>query len=263
MSYPTRPTLGIPMPGMAYMSMTAPPPLMPAVMPVPHMLPVQVTSTPQQIRAFPKLNATREQIKQLAGPAVTVFVGNITERAPDTMVRLILGACGHVISWKRVKAFGFCELAGPDAGLRTVRLLHDMPVGDRRLVAKVDAKTKTILDEYKERRKRQRAEQRGSSPLQDEPQDEDHLDEETLALDAVAVERIKQILIEHEDEMRNFEMKKEEEVLQKTNKVLDEADVEEEKRDLITREIGKFREIMKDMATAQSRLCTTCGAAGE
>lgn len=65
------------------------------------------------------------------------------------MVRQILAACGHVISWKKVKAFGFCELAGPDAGLRAVRLLHDLMVGDKRLVAKVDAKTKLVLDEYK------------------------------------------------------------------------------------------------------------------
>lgn len=36
-----------------------------------------------------------------------------------------------------------------------------------------------------------------------------------------------------------------EEQQEKRNKILDEADVEEEKRDLITREIGKFREIMK------------------
>jgi RNA-binding protein 25 len=65
------------------------------------------------------------------------------------MIRQILAACGHVISWKKVKAFGFCELAGPDAGLRAVRLLHDLMVGDKRLVAKVDAKTKTVFDEYK------------------------------------------------------------------------------------------------------------------
>lgn len=65
------------------------------------------------------------------------------------MIRQILAACGHVMSWKKVKAFGFCELAGPDAGLRAVRLLHDLMVGDKRLVAKVDAKTKTVLDEYK------------------------------------------------------------------------------------------------------------------
>lgn len=76
-------------------------------------------------------------------------VGNIVEKAPDAMIRQILGTCGHVISWKRVKGFGFCELAGPDAGLRAVRLLHDLMVGEKRLVAKVDAKTKTVLDEYK------------------------------------------------------------------------------------------------------------------
>lgn len=65
------------------------------------------------------------------------------------MIRQILGTCGPVISWKKVKAFGFCELAGPDAGLRAVRLLHDLMIGDKRLVAKVDAKTKIVLDEYK------------------------------------------------------------------------------------------------------------------
>lgn len=36
-----------------------------------------------------------------------------------------------------------------------------------------------------------------------------------------------------------------EEELEKTNKILAEAQVEEDKRDIITREIGKFREIMK------------------
>lgn len=141
------------------------------------------------------------------------------------MIRLILGACGHVINWKRAKTFGFCELAGAEAGLRAVRLLHDMVVGDKRLVAKVDAKTNSILDEYKglfhflkctnfyviflaERRRKEKGDC-SSSPLQDEPPDEEQLDEETQALDAVAVERIKQILIDHEEEMNNFEIKKE------------------------------------------------------
>jgi hypothetical protein len=55
-----------------------------------------------------------------------------------------------------------------------------------------------------ERRKKEK----GSSPLQDEPE-EDVLDEETQALDAVAVERIKQIINEYQDEMNNFELKKE------------------------------------------------------
>lgn len=43
-----------------------------------------------------------------------------------------------------------------------------------------------------------------------------------------------------------------EEVIEKRNKILDEADVEEEKRDLITREIGKFREIMKVSSHAKN-----------
>ena len=37
------------------------------------------------------------------GPAVTVFVGNITERAPDAMIRHLLTTCGNVLSWKRVQ----------------------------------------------------------------------------------------------------------------------------------------------------------------
>lgn len=36
-----------------------------------------------------------------------------------------------------------------------------------------------------------------------------------------------------------------EEAIEKRKKILDDADIEEGKRDLITREIGKFREIMK------------------
>lgn len=37
------------------------------------------------------------------GPVVTVFVGNITDRAPDNMIRQHLQHCGAVISWKRVQ----------------------------------------------------------------------------------------------------------------------------------------------------------------
>lgn len=97
MSYPGpgRPPIvqGLPM---AYMQMTGPPPpLMPAVMPLQHvssrvcsvggvlielrqMVPVQVT-TPTSIRALPRLNASREQLKQMQGPPVTVFVGEWLE----------------------------------------------------------------------------------------------------------------------------------------------------------------------------------------
>lgn len=38
-----------------------------------------------------------------SGPKVVVFVGNITDKAPDQMIRHILAACGTVVSWKRVQ----------------------------------------------------------------------------------------------------------------------------------------------------------------
>merc|ERR1712021_267138 len=50
------------------------------------------------------------------GPPVTVFVGNITEKAQAAMIRHLLNTNGPVNSWKRVQgatgklqAFGFCE----------------------------------------------------------------------------------------------------------------------------------------------------------
>lgn len=48
-----------------------------------------------------------------------------------------------------MQGFGFCEFNGPDAGLRAVRLLHDLQVGDKKMVVKVDAKTQSLLEEYK------------------------------------------------------------------------------------------------------------------
>lgn len=57
-----------------------------------------------------------------------------------------------------------------------------------------------------QRRKRERG---GASPLQDELQDDEQLDEETQHIDCIALEKIKHILIEHEEEMNNFENKKE------------------------------------------------------
>lgn len=48
-------------------------------------------------------------IPQYEGPIITVFVGNISERVPEVMIKKILQAAGTVVSWKRVSQFGFCE----------------------------------------------------------------------------------------------------------------------------------------------------------
>ena len=50
-----------------------------------------------------RANSYSKRQNEPSGPPVTVFVGNITERAPDAMIRHILAACGHVVSWKRVQ----------------------------------------------------------------------------------------------------------------------------------------------------------------
>lgn len=47
-----------------------------------------------------------------------------------------------------------------------------------------------------------------SSPLQDE-QEEDELDEETQYLDSMSRERIKQILADFQEDMKNYDHKKE------------------------------------------------------
>jgi len=46
---------------------------------------------------------------QFRGPIITVFVGNISERVPEALLKRILATCGVVINWKRVSTFGFCE----------------------------------------------------------------------------------------------------------------------------------------------------------
>ena len=95
------------------------------------------------------------------GPPVTVFVGNITEKAQDAMIRHLLNTCGPVNSWKRVQgatgklqAFGFCEFASPDAALRAIRILHDWEIADKKLVVKVDAKTKDVLEDFKRKKRK-------------------------------------------------------------------------------------------------------------
>lgn len=43
------------------------------------------------------------------GPVITVFIGNISERAPEKMIKRVFATVGRVLNWKRVSTFGFCE----------------------------------------------------------------------------------------------------------------------------------------------------------
>lgn len=51
------------------------------------------------------------------------------------------------------EAFGFCEYKEPESTLRALRLLHELLLGDKKLLVKVDAKTKAQLDEWKAKKK--------------------------------------------------------------------------------------------------------------
>lgn len=50
-------------------------------------------------------------------------------------------------------AFGFCEYKEPESTLRALRLLHELLLGDKKLLVKVDAKTKAQLDEWKAKKR--------------------------------------------------------------------------------------------------------------
>lgn len=132
-------------------------------------------------------------VPQYDGPIITVFVGNISERAPEAMIKKILQTAGTVVSWKRVSTFGFCEYDGPTAGLRAVRILHDLNVGGKKLVAKVDAKNKLLLDNYKEEETRKLGTLSRSNE-ENEKRDDD-----------IAIAQIAQILKEHKGDIENYE----------------------------------------------------------
>lgn len=74
--------------------------------------------------------------------------GNISSRAPEAMIRALLGACGPVLSWKRVSTFGFSEFASPEAALRCVRLLNGRRLADKELLARTDGKMQALVETY-------------------------------------------------------------------------------------------------------------------
>lgn len=195
--------------------------------------PLVVPVTPHVVSAPPRFNprASRKSFRQPtpSEPPITVFVGNIAEKAPDTMIRHILATCGNIASWKRVQGFGFCEYYGAEAALRAIKVLHDTEVGGKKLVVKVDAKAQETLDQFK-------AEKKGSDDS-----------EENQQFEVYCRQRINSIIAEHNDEMNKEGKQNEEE--DKPSIVdgvgFDLVPNEDEKKNLITREIGKFREIMK------------------
>ncbi|CAF0896551.1 unnamed protein product [Adineta steineri] len=135
---------------------TMPPMMMPPNMATPP--PGMPTSTNGSLKTGETDKKNRLQVP------TTVFVGSISDRAPDVMIKRMLQHCGSVINWKRVpgangrlQAFGFCEYENPESTLRCIRLLNGWQIQDKKLVVKVDAKTKPLLDKYKKKKRHELA----------------------------------------------------------------------------------------------------------
>ncbi|KNE55195.1 hypothetical protein AMAG_01111 [Allomyces macrogynus ATCC 38327] len=99
-----------------------------------------------------------------------VFVGNISSGVDDAWMDRILGACGPIKEWKRMrnpdggpKGFGFVTFADPDAVVRALDLIGgeampgkqpiELPSMDRtpwkRLLIKLDESARKLLDRYR------------------------------------------------------------------------------------------------------------------
>ncbi|XP_019953118.2 RNA-binding protein 25b [Paralichthys olivaceus] len=200
--------------------------------------------------------AMRAKDDESSGPTTTVFVGNISEKASDMLIRQLLAKCGIVLSWKRVQgasgklqAFGFCEYKEPESTLRSLRLLHDLQIGDKNLLVKVDAKTKAQLDEWKAKKKTANGNKKAEDGGDDE---EEVLDEETKKKDQIVKGAIDGLMREYAAEL-NAPSQDEDSQRRKRKKEKKEEDdintidMEDDKRDLISREISKFRDTHKKL----------------
>ncbi|XP_052767394.1 RNA-binding protein 25-like [Mya arenaria] len=261
------------------------------MMPQTTMMRTVVPTTATTVIARPKKQLVPQEIdkddkKDEKPPVTTVFVGNISDRAPDSMVRTMLQRCGNVLSWKRVQgasgklqAFGFCEYEEPEATLRCMRLLNEWEIGEKKLVVKVDAKTKTLLDEWQSKKKKvsgankedKEKETNGESSEDKKEEGEDVdddkvvLDEFTLREDRVAKAGLDAIMREYAFELAKEPSNakqstepvsdipkvpmppiKQKDASQLRDTGLDDLNVEADTKDLINREIRSFRNLHKD-----------------
>ncbi|ESO91992.1 hypothetical protein LOTGIDRAFT_217154 [Lottia gigantea] len=281
MSFPPRPPMG--MAPMVTGTYYAPMGMVPMGMrmmaaPSPTMIRPVVNSQKQPKKLVPQ--EIPKDSKDEKPPVTTVFVGNISDKAPDVMIKQMLQRCGNVLSWKRVQgasgklqAFGFCEYEDPEATLRCIRLLNDWYIPDKKLVVKVDAKTKTLLDDYRskkkadatsaeEKKEKERKEEENGEKENGEIRDDDpsldELDEFTKREDRVATAGLEAIMMEYSEEMNKAiaAAPKEEPKPQKIQMIkegkdvkdvgLDGLEVEEETKFIINREIRSFRDLHKD-----------------
>uniref|UniRef100_A0A0X3NVL8 RNA-binding protein 25 n=1 Tax=Schistocephalus solidus TaxID=70667 RepID=A0A0X3NVL8_SCHSO len=176
-------------------------------------------------------------------PVTTVFVGNIPERAPDSLIKSLLMRCGNILSWKRVQgasgklqAFGFCEYQDPESTMRCVRLLNEFEIIDKKLLVKVDPKTEDLLAEYK--KKKQKEGDDGSlGSTAAEVDEATKQDDEVVktALQNILQESVSAFQLGHESPNRQDYLEG------PRHLTLDDMDLDVDRKDLINKEIETFR----------------------
>ncbi|XP_041710416.2 RNA-binding protein 25 isoform X2 [Coregonus clupeaformis] len=218
-----------------------------------------VQKPPAPRKELNPVSAKENQEGGSGGPTTTVFVGNISEKASDMLVRQLLAKCGLVLSWKRVQgasgklqAFGFCEYKEPESTLRSLRLLHELVLGDKKLLVKVDAKTKAQLEEWKAKKRSANGGAKSEDGPKDEEDEEEVLDEDTKRRDQIVKGAIEGLIREYGSELNapsqdgdNHPRKKKRE--KKEEEDINVMEMEDDKRDLISREISKFRDTHKKL----------------
>ncbi|VDD88319.1 unnamed protein product [Enterobius vermicularis] len=166
-------------------------PAYPAV-PIPPMAPIMPFANPYFV-PNPLMAAAAVNSQRMAAPPVpqpkppekppvtTVFVGNINEKCNNELIRSLLNECGPVATWKRIQgsngkfqAFGFCEFDNPYGTMRALRVLHDFPLGDKKLVVKIDDKTRAMVKDYIAKKRAEKGLPAEKLEVDDLPADEDN-----------------------------------------------------------------------------------------
>uniref|UniRef100_A0A914BYJ1 PWI domain-containing protein n=1 Tax=Acrobeloides nanus TaxID=290746 RepID=A0A914BYJ1_9BILA len=173
---------------------------------------VAFSSAAPRVGLLPTPNATR--------PATYQFFTNPTPtpiaRPTITIVRpaTVLAAspnspqCGSVENWKRIQgsngkfqAFGFCEFEHPEGTMRALRVLNDYPLGDKKLVVKVEDKTRKMIRDFMAAR---RAE--NGQPPEILAEDQLPCDEASLKEDGTTKERIMKIIKDQQPDLLKYEV---------------------------------------------------------
>lgn len=153
----------------------------------------------------PSLPSKESSVKKPLGPSVTVFVGKISDKAPDSLVRQFLSKCGYVNVWKRVdgadgklQPFGFCEFGDPESATTAIRVLNGFDLCGSPLNVKADAKADKILEEYLKNRKT--ADKKESGDKNGEA-DTCNDDEDVVKKDEELKKQLTQLLKENETDL--------------------------------------------------------------